>query len=101
NGGWLKPGMGGVNLSAKPEPVFNARQWDTLRRVVAQHDSATVRPLGGTSARHGSDGRQLATLERIETRLASLERTTAGVGPHVAKGINQSASTAERNRRHG
>jgi tape measure domain-containing protein len=31
NGGWLNPGEYGVNLSSRPEPVFNAEQWDVLK----------------------------------------------------------------------
>jgi len=56
NGGWLKPGMGGINLSTKPEPVFSAQQWDTLRRAVSQHESAAIRSLTGARARAQQSG---------------------------------------------
>jgi len=32
NGGWLMPGMAGINLSSSPEPVFSSAQWDLLSR---------------------------------------------------------------------
>lgn len=32
NGGWLPHGGVAVNLSGRPEPVFNSEQWETMRR---------------------------------------------------------------------
>lgn len=75
NGGWLKPGMGGINLSTKPEPVFNAAQWDTLRRAVAQHESAQVRTLAGARSAQARDrGPAVATFagRDIETLAAAV-----------------------------
>lgn len=31
DGGWMNPGEVGVNLSTRPEPVFNAEQWEVLK----------------------------------------------------------------------
>ncbi|WP_301119768.1 phage tail tape measure protein [Mycolicibacterium fortuitum] len=36
DGGWLPPGGVGVNLSNKPEPVLNGRQWDQISAAAAQ-----------------------------------------------------------------
>lgn len=33
NGGWLPHGGVAMNLSGRPEPVFNSEQWDTMRRA--------------------------------------------------------------------
>lgn len=75
NGGWLKPGMGGVNLGTKPEPVFNPRQWDTLRRVVAQSESAALRStlVSGVSApaSRGRGGLSDRDISRIADAVAS------------------------------
>jgi murein DD-endopeptidase MepM/ murein hydrolase activator NlpD len=34
-GGWLQPGMGGVNLTSQPEAVLTPSQWGTLSRLTA------------------------------------------------------------------
>ncbi|RTE50387.1 peptidoglycan DD-metalloendopeptidase family protein [Actinobaculum sp. 352] len=36
DGGWLMPGGVGVNMSAKPEPVFTSKQWATLEAAVSR-----------------------------------------------------------------
>lgn len=37
SGGWLEPGGGmGVNMSSRPEPVFNSAQWDILKGNMGQ-----------------------------------------------------------------
>lgn len=38
NGGWLQPGGVAVNLSNRPEPVFNGAQWDTLAKSFEDQD---------------------------------------------------------------
>jgi hypothetical protein len=55
SGGWLLPGGIGFNMSRKPEPVFNAKQWSkidaVLRSRVFQLDQNGM-PLRGGGFTH-------------------------------------------------
>ena len=75
-GGWLKPGMGGINMSSKPEPVFSDQQWATLKNVTT---SALVGAGAGTGGSGASDmGALLAAsrdqLAATQNQVALLER---------------------------
>lgn len=58
NGGWMQPGMGGVNMSSKPEPVFSDQQWATLKR--------SVQPVLDRRRRNGNTDSQRPSLPPIQ-----------------------------------
>jgi murein DD-endopeptidase MepM/ murein hydrolase activator NlpD len=59
-GGWLRPGMGGVNLTSQPEAVLTPNQWGTLSRLTA----SSALGVGGMS-------------ERMERTATAVEATPA------------------------
>ena len=96
SGGWLKPGMGGVNLSTKPEPVFTDAQWATLR--AATRSSL----LGSTHAqtKAADVGREIDRMRReLAAGLAKVERAAAVAGPdRFADSLNNAAASGARRR---
>lgn len=76
NGGWLNPGQVAVNLSNRPEPVFNGAQWDVLAQNLEERGgrdrfgdiNVTVEPREGDDP--GTFGRRVG--EALELELLSL-----------------------------
>ena len=64
-GGWLMPGMGGVNLSSKPEPVFNDSQWGTLQRLT----TTSAAHLSTARNAQAADGRLADEIRRVAERV--------------------------------
>lgn len=73
DGGWLEPGMAGVNMSKQPEPVFSGAQWKNMEQAAANHSSGghdfsvTFNgPVGGDAndiARQIQDKQRLAVMQ--------------------------------------
>jgi murein DD-endopeptidase MepM/ murein hydrolase activator NlpD/phage-related minor tail protein len=84
-GGWLQPGMGGVNLTSQPEAVLTPNQWGTLSRLTA----SSALGVGGMSERME---RTATAVEATPALLEEVRGLRADVG-HLARDFEQMRRT--------
>ncbi|WP_306365436.1 tape measure protein [Nocardia sp. CC227C] len=82
-GGWLKPGEAAINLSRRPEPIFNSPQ--QLQQFVGAADLAPAQPTGGGDTYaptfNGMDPHSSArAMERIYRRKTLASQVRGGFG---------------------
>ena len=84
NGGWLKPGMGGINLSSKPEPVFTHSQWEVLKGA-----------MGGPGRRTTAELERQLEILGMREQLRDARRALNAKGEERLQGIRLKAARIE------